>query len=322
MVTMPPNLNGGQFTNQNIRLIHEGAGTVTAGMPAFPCDSAIHNPSLPIVSGDVTFGNAITNVYSGPGLPPVGTQVYSVFLHFDPNLSGLPFDLSKGKAASGTIVFSRPIIGVYVTSGALNATDHIFTPSGVIFPTISGRDMEFNYDGDQFAISADRLTLSVTMFSHNGGVLDEMRVILPATSSVTVPDVVNLVQAGATNAIISAGLSVGTIAYSPHGIVPAGSVISQNPAAGTSAATGSPVDLVISSGVTVPLVSETALPDGAFQISVSTLTGRLYILQYLDDLSQTNWTNLQSVNGDGNLHAFIDPSATTNNQRFYRVRVE
>jgi hypothetical protein len=88
-------------------------------------------------------------------------------------------------AASGTITFNRPIIGVYVTSGALNATDDIFTPGGTTFPLVSGRDMEFNYDGDYFSISTNRLTLSLTMFSHNGGVLDEMRIIL-GTNSVSV----------------------------------------------------------------------------------------------------------------------------------------
>jgi autotransporter-associated beta strand protein len=185
-VALPPNLSGGQFISQtHIRLMHEGNGTVTSGTPTFPCDSAIHDPNLPVVPGDVTFGNAITNSYSGPGLPAVGTEVYSVLLHFDPNVSGLPFDLNQGVAASGTITFNRPIIGVYVTSGALNATDDIFTPGGTTFPLVSGRDMEFNYDGDYFSISTNRLTLSLTMFSHNGGVLDEMRIIL-GTNSVSV----------------------------------------------------------------------------------------------------------------------------------------
>ena len=112
---------------------------------------------------------------------PYVTEVYSILLHFDPNLSGLPFSLTQGIARSAIITFDRPIIGVYVTSGALNTTDDIFTPSGVTFPTTSGRDMEFNYDGDYYSISPDRYELSLTMYCHNGGVLDEMRIILIST---------------------------------------------------------------------------------------------------------------------------------------------
>ena len=167
-VDIPPSLDGGDFISQDyVRLMHEGVGMVTASLPPFLYDGAYHDPALPIVSGDDTFGNAITTPYSGPGLPPIGTEVYSVLLHFDPHVSSLPFDLTQGVAQSGTITFNRSILGVYVTSNALNITDNIFSPSGVTFSSSMGRDMEFNYDGDMYAISPDRHELSVTMFSHN-----------------------------------------------------------------------------------------------------------------------------------------------------------
>ena len=184
VVDIPSSLDGGDFISEtHIRLMHEGYGTVTAGMPGFAYDGAYHDPALPIVPGDNTFGNAITTPYNGPGLPAVATEVYSVLLHFDPDVSGLPFDLEEGIARSGTISFDRPILGVYVTSGALNATDGIFSPSGVTFPSAAGRDMEFNYAGDIYAISPDRYELSLTMYSHNGGFLDQMRVILAPVSA-------------------------------------------------------------------------------------------------------------------------------------------
>ena len=184
VVEIPPSLNGGAFISQtHIRLMHEGSAIVPAGMPNFIYDGAYHDPSLPVVQGDNTFGNAITTPYSGPGLPAVGTEVYSILLHFDPDLSSLDFSLTEGIAQSGTITFDRPILGVYVTSGALNTTDDIFTPNGVTFPSTTGRDMEFNYgtdqyDGDRYSISLDRYELTLTMYVHNGGFLDEMRIIL------------------------------------------------------------------------------------------------------------------------------------------------
>ena len=175
----PPSLQAGQFVDSTvIRLLLEGPGTVTTGMPGFPFDGAVHNPALPVAPGDNTFGNAITTAYSGPGLPTAGTEVYSVLLHFDPDLASRPFSLTLGKSAAATISFDQQIIGVYVDSPALNATDAMFTPGGVTYSTNAARDMEFNYGGDNYSISPDRYTLSLTMFSHNGGFFDEARVIL------------------------------------------------------------------------------------------------------------------------------------------------
>jgi hypothetical protein len=70
---------------------------------------------------------------------------------------------------------------------------------------------------------------------------------------VAVPSVVTLTQAAATAAISTAGLTVGTITTASSTTVPAGSVISQNPAAGTPVVAGTPVALVVSSGP--PLVA-------------------------------------------------------------------
>ena len=65
---------------------------------------------------------------------------------------------------------------------------------------------------------------------------------------VTVPNVVNLTQAAATSAIASASLTVGAITNASSTMVPAGSIISQNPTAGTEITIGSAVALVVSSG--------------------------------------------------------------------------
>ena len=74
----------------------------------------------------------------------------------------------------------------------------------------------------------------------------------------SVPAVTGLTQTNAQDAITTAGLDVGTVTQASSATVPPGSVISQNPAAGTSVAAGTAVDLVISSGppnVNVPAVT-------------------------------------------------------------------
>ncbi len=65
---------------------------------------------------------------------------------------------------------------------------------------------------------------------------------------ITVPNVVGLTEAAAMTALTSVGLTVGTISQASSNTVPAGQVISQNPAAGSTAASGAAVALVISTG--------------------------------------------------------------------------
>jgi beta-lactam-binding protein with PASTA domain len=72
-----------------------------------------------------------------------------------------------------------------------------------------------------------------------------------------VPSVVGLSQANATAAIVAADLVVGTVTMASSNTVPAGNVISQTPAAGSSVNEGSTVNLTVSTGpeqVTVPSV--------------------------------------------------------------------
>jgi hypothetical protein len=66
--------------------------------------------------------------------------------------------------------------------------------------------------------------------------------------NVTVPNVVGMTQSAASTAITNAGLVVGTITAQSSSSVPAGSVISQSPAGGASAVSGSAVNLVVSTG--------------------------------------------------------------------------
>jgi beta-lactam-binding protein with PASTA domain len=82
-------------------------------------------------------------------------------------------------------------------------------------------------------------------------------VISSGPQMVPVPNVEGLTQAAATTAITGATLKVGTVTQQTSDTAATGCVISQDPASGSSAAQGSPVNLVISLGpqmVTVPNV--------------------------------------------------------------------
>lgn len=80
-------------------------------------------------------------------------------------------------------------------------------------------------------------------------------VISAGPEPITVPNVVGQTDSAAANTLQSVGLTVGQTTPQYSATVPAGAIISQNPAAGTTVAPGSAVDLVVSLGpepVTVP----------------------------------------------------------------------
>jgi hypothetical protein len=85
----------------------------------------------------------------------------------------------------------------------------------------------------------------------------------------SVPNVVGLTQAAATTAILRANLVVGTVTLQSSATVPAGSVISQSPTAGTSVTGGSAVNLVVSNG-TAPTIAGTFIRNaGAPNLTVT-----------------------------------------------------
>src|SRR6202795_1400028 len=95
-------------------------------------------------------------------------------------------------------------------------------------------------------------------------------------AKMTVPNVEGLTQDAATTAITGAKLTVGTFTQQSSNTVAAGNVISQDPASGSSAAQGSPVNLVISSGpqmVTVPNVEGLVQDAAITAITAAKLTG-------------------------------------------------
>ena len=65
-----------------------------------------------------------------------------------------------------------------------------------------------------------------------------------STPMVSVPNVVGLSQASATSSLTTAGLILGSVTGQASTTVPAGDVISESPAAGSSVAQGSAVSLV------------------------------------------------------------------------------
>jgi beta-lactam-binding protein with PASTA domain len=81
---------------------------------------------------------------------------------------------------------------------------------------------------------------------------------------VVLPNIVGMTQSNATNALVAAGVKLGAVTTAASLTVPAGSVISQNPVAGTLVAPGSADAIVVSSGLaTAPTVDKIVVANGS-----------------------------------------------------------
>ncbi len=92
----------------------------------------------------------------------------------------------------------------------------------------------------------------------------------PAPAQVAVPNVVGLAQAAATSAITGAGLVLGTVTTASSSTVASGDVIGETPVAATHVASGSAVNLTVSSGpVQVPVPNVVGLTQNAATAAIA-----------------------------------------------------
>ena len=70
-----------------------------------------------------------------------------------------------------------------------------------------------------------------------------------------------------------------------------------------------------------PVITQPGFMDNTFLLSVRTVDGANYFLEYKNQLTNSNWITLTNRVGDGALRTFVDP-APTSPTRFYRLRVE
>ena len=163
----------------------------------------------------ITEGSLVSVTMSQDGAP----TAFSLTLHAtDANSDTLTWSITTA-AGHGTAT----------ASGTGNALAIGYTPN-------------VNYVGDDtFAVGIDD--------GHGGTDACTVNV----TIDTTVPDVVGMTEAAAGTALTTAGLVKGAVTQKYSTTVPAGQVISQNPAAGGTATAGTAVALVLSKGAAPPM---------------------------------------------------------------------
>jgi hypothetical protein len=114
-------------------------------------------------------------------------------------------------------------------------------------------------------------------FYFDTGRIDSVELIITAVE-LPMPDVVGMARADAASAIISAGLVVGAITQQHSDIVPAGHVLSQNPAPAVSVIANSAVDLVLSCGPPGPVAPPKVMTFAPTDVGRTTATLRGLVL--------------------------------------------
>jgi beta-lactam-binding protein with PASTA domain len=170
---------------------------------------------------------------------------------------------SSSTVASGNVISESPAAGTRVASGSAVSLVVSTGPAQVAVPNVVGQTQAAAagaITGAGLTTGAVALQSSSTVAS--GNVISQnpaagtrvasgsavSLVVSTGPSQVAVPNVVGQTQAAAAGAITGAGLTTGAVALQSSSAVASGNVISESPPAGTRVASGSAVNLVVSTG--------------------------------------------------------------------------
>lgn len=166
-------------------------------------------------------------------------------------------------------------------------------------------------------IAVSNYELGATMCEYNGTNLpyrvrtgDNRSVSFCLKTRLSIPNVVGLAQAAAEAAITGAGLTVGAVTTDYSLTVPAGDVISQNPAAGTDAVPGDPVSFVVSLGmptlVTVPDVLGMTVAEATTALQAASLVLGTVTEQYSSEPVGAVISQTPDANEDAPLNSAVN----------------
>ena len=221
----------------------------------------IGNQALNAISPGLVVGSNFGQV-SGPGTPSDCTATFSLAPGVSCNLSISFEPQAVGSPLTGTAVITDNALN------AANAMQSVLLQGNGLQPEVSVPNVVGEAQGtattaiEGAGLVVDNVTTASSSTVPSGDVISENPaagmlvmngssvdlVVSTGPALVAVPNIVDQTQADATTAITGAGLIVGTVTSQSSSIVPAGSVVSENPAAGTQTTVGSSVSLVLSTG--------------------------------------------------------------------------
>ena len=271
-------------------------GAVTqAASPTVPAGSVISQN--PVAATLVAPGAAVALVVSsGPPPVPVPNVVgltqsaASTALTSATLTTGAVTQATSPTVPAGSVISQNPVAATLVAPGTAVALVVSSGPPLVAVPNVVGLTQAAAGTSLTTAtLTTGAVTQATSATVPAGNVISQSPVaatlVAPGTAvalvvssgppPVPVPNVVGLTQSAASTALTAATLTTGAVTQATSPTVPAGSVISQNPVAGTLVAPGTAVTLVVSSGpppVAVPNVVSLSQSAASSALTAATLT--------------------------------------------------
>ena len=269
----PASFAGGTITGTGPFVFTPGAGFTTSDSFTYEIVDAFGQTAI----GVVTVNRAAT--VTVPNVVNLTQASASAALTAAGLTTGAIANANSATIAAGSVISQSPASGASVATGSAVALTVSLGPALVIVPDVTNQTQA----NAAAALAAAGLTTGA-IGTANSSIVPAGSVIgqNPAAGTsaapgsavaltvslgpalVAVPNVVNQTQANASAALAAAGLTTGAITSATSATVPAGSVISQNPAAAVTVVPGSAVALVVSSGpaAATPAVDATTFSDG------------------------------------------------------------
>ncbi len=208
---------------------------------------------------------------------PFASQVVGVVRSLVPalnfattNVGGTSTDIEMFSVQN---IGNQPLVGGSSLSLNGNFSVSLQSNCGLLFPLAPGGVCQESFS---FTPQSSNFFQGTAVFSNNNlnATAATQTITLSGTGAVNgvaalvaVPNVVGQSQAAAAAPITSVGLAMGTVNTAASNTVAQGSIISQSPVPGTQVAVGSPVNLLVSSGVAQPAVPNPLLLENNYFVT-------------------------------------------------------
>ena len=250
-------LSAASAATLSVKIIGSGSGSINSNPSGIACASgntgtcSVPFLQTPNVSLMATVG--AYSIFDGWSGDCIGKGSCLLTMNADRSVTAsfnqLPIMVKLGAALFGSLhsAYFAANEGNTILAMEREYNEGLFLDRGIDIILRGGYDSSFNSNKGRYTTINGRLVVS------SGSLVVENLII----KGITVPNVVGMALANAESIIEDAGLMVGAITTLHNALIPAGTIISQNPGAGSSVSVDDSVNLVMSLGpatVVVPNV--------------------------------------------------------------------
>jgi hypothetical protein len=272
------------------------AGTALQGVTYTPTDIADYNTASTTVSVTVNKANPVVTTW-----PTASAITYGQSLAAS--------TLSGGLASpAGTFAFTTPSTAPNAGTALQSVT---YTPTDTA---------DYNTASRTASVTVNPKALTVTGITANNKVYDGSKTATLNTTNAQLSGVVSADTGNVTLVTSAVTATFSDPSVGTNKLVTISGLTLSGSAAGNYIVIQPTTTADIIANVRL-IIESPSLVGHSFRASVTTMLGPIYILEYRNLLTETNWQTAATAPGTGGTIVLTDPAAT-NSARFYRIRFE